>query len=153
MLVLLDTTPLGLAVHPNANQSKPILTWLAELRKAKVQVKIPAISDYELRRELLRIDSKRSLQVLDKFIELYGYLPLNRRTMNLAASFWSDLRKIAKAGSHDKELDGDVILAAQAAIEKAKSENKGNDVVIATENLKHFANLSVTAMRWGDIKA
>jgi len=45
-----------------------------------------------------------------------------------------------------KALDGDVILAAQAAM----LENNGYTVVIATTNVRHLARFT-TAREWRDI--
>jgi predicted nucleic acid-binding protein len=148
MLVLLDTSPLGLAVHPNTTESKQVLVWLQALVRADVQVRVPAIADYELRRELMRIGSSKSLHLLDRFCEVYGYLPLTKQSMLLAASYWADLRKMGRGGTQDKDLDGDVILAAQAAIEAGKPEYRTDKVIIATENLRHFSHLPVNAAEW-----
>ncbi len=69
---MLDTGPLGLLVHPRPQQG--ILGWHGQLVIAGVQVIIPEIADYELRRELIRLGSLRSLRRLERLEDP----PLNR---------------------------------------------------------------------------
>lgn len=58
-----------------------------------------------------------------------------------AAELWADARKRGKPTADPKELDGDVILAAQALQANA---------VVATENVGHLS-LFVEARHWKDI--
>ncbi len=54
-VVLLDSGPLGLVSHPNAQRVNAEATqWLDVLLSAGVSVLVPEIADYEVRRELLR---------------------------------------------------------------------------------------------------
>ncbi len=58
-VVLLDAGPLGMVSHPRA--SVDIVEWLARLVASGMQVLIPEVADYELRRELLaRADGEAS---------------------------------------------------------------------------------------------
>ena len=50
-VVLLDAGPLGMVRHPHA--SADAVAWLAGLVAGGVQILIPEIADYEVRRELL----------------------------------------------------------------------------------------------------
>jgi hypothetical protein len=64
--VLLDSGPLGLVTNPNNNpQAIACRAWLASLRAAGRQVVVPEITDYEVRRELIRIQSHSGLANLD----------------------------------------------------------------------------------------
>ena len=56
------------------------------------------------------------------------------------------MRRQGTPTSHDKALDGDVILAAQASV----LTNRGLDVVIATTNVAHLSRLA-NAKEWIDI--
>ena len=58
-VVRLDAGPLGMISHPRATAE--IVTWLARLVAARVEVLIPEIADYEVRRELLRVGSTRGI--------------------------------------------------------------------------------------------
>ncbi len=127
--VLLDTGPLGLVTHPRAESNQEAAAWLRALLSAGVPVLVPEISDYEVRRELLRAGKSRGLSRLDQFARDLGYLPITTEVMRLAASFWADARKQGQPTASDESLDADVILAAQAAV---LNENTDDDVVIAT---------------------
>ena len=62
MRLLLDTVVLGEVCHPR--KYADVRAWLAHA-VAHHEVLISEVVDYELRRELLRIDSHRSLNRLD----------------------------------------------------------------------------------------
>lgn len=61
--VLLDAGPLGLLTAPPRRQdARACCQWLAGLIGGKVRILVPEITDYELRRELLRAGKARSVQ-------------------------------------------------------------------------------------------
>ena len=67
-VVYLDTGPLGLACHfnPVADQeSGKFQIWLCKALANRVRIIIPAVADYELRRELIRSGSVASIAKLD----------------------------------------------------------------------------------------
>lgn len=51
-VVLLDTNPLSQIIHPKRNPT--IKKWLQSLQANHVDLQVPEIADYELRRELIR---------------------------------------------------------------------------------------------------
>ena len=110
---------------------------------ANVQVLIPEIADYEVRRNLLLANLHKSVKRLDSLKQFLIYLPLNTSIMLKAAELWAEARKIGKPTADPKALDGDVILAAQALSVGA---------IVATENLGHLS-LFVEAKHWKDIQA
>ena len=67
--VLLDAGPLGLLTNPN-NDSQAIASraWLASLSAAGRQVFVPEVTDYEVRRELIRIQSHSALANSDALV-------------------------------------------------------------------------------------
>lgn len=147
VLILLDTGPLGLVTNPNATQdSEACNQWLTSLLTKGIQVRVPEIADYELRRELLRANKRKGITRLDELRDAIGYVPITTETMRKAAQFWADVRKRGMPTTDDKALDGDVILAAQAAM----LENGGYEVIIATTNVRHLARFT-TAREWRDI--
>ena len=107
-------------------------------------VLVPAIADYEVRRELIRARRKAGVARLDAFVEQVGYLPIETAAMRRAAAFWAEARRKGRPTAPDPALDGDVILAAQAA-----TLNRP-DVVVATTNPRHLS-LYVPAELWTDI--
>ena len=81
---------------------------------------------------------------LDAFIGQVEFLPINTVAMRRAAAFWAEARQQGRPKAPDLALDGDVILAAQAATLDRP------DVVIATTNPEHLSRF-VTAELWIDI--
>jgi predicted nucleic acid-binding protein len=81
------------------------------------------------------------VQRLDQLKAALTYLPLTTTTMLRAAELWADARRRGTPTADPKELDGDVILAAQAL-------QVGGLVV--TENVGHLARF-VEAKGWREI--
>jgi predicted nucleic acid-binding protein len=112
-----------------------------------VRILVPEIADYEVRRELLRARKARGIARLNLLKEALGYLPLSTPVMPGAAQFWAEARNQGKPTADDTSLDGDMILAAQAA----SLEADRGEVVVATTNPRHL-ELFVTARHWADIQ-
>src|SRR2546429_2890566 len=147
IVILLDSGPLGLLTNPkSSSETRECNLWLAGLLQQEIEVKIPEIADYEVRRELLRADKHQGLKRLDDLQNVIDYMPLTTQTMLKAAQFWAQVRKQGIPTADNKALDGDVILAAQAAI----IQNDGYDVIIATTNVNHLSRLA-NAKQWRDI--
>jgi predicted nucleic acid-binding protein len=111
---------------------------------------VPEIAYYEVRRELLRINAVKGIERLDALKTQLRYEPLTTQVMLLAAEYWGQVRRQGRPTADDRALDGDVILAAQAAL-VAKSDD---EVVIATTNVGHLARFGDArewaAITWGD---
>ena len=140
--VLLDAGPLGMISHPRPTSE--IVAWLAELIAAGVEVFVPEIADYEVRRELLRARRTKGVKRLDQLKISLGYVPITTEAMLRAAEFWAEVRRRGHPTAHDKTLDADAILAGQAATWDRES------VVVATTNPKHLARF-VRANHWQEI--
>ena len=146
-LVLLDSGPLGLVTHPRGGRdARDAKDWLAGLLAARVQVRVPEIADYETRRELVRAGRTGGVGRLDELGRSVGYVPLTTGTMRRAADFWASARTRGRPTAPDHALDGDVILAAQAAELTAG----GDDVVVATTNVGHLSRF-VAASHWSEV--
>jgi predicted nucleic acid-binding protein len=126
--------------HPRANPE--ILSWLTGMIREGTEVIVPEITDYELRRNLLLEGLTGSLRRLDHLKAVLNYLPLSTPTILRAAAFWAQARKQGKPTVDPKELDVDVILAAQAL------EAGG---IVVTENVGHLA-LFIEAWDWRDLR-
>jgi predicted nucleic acid-binding protein len=142
--IALDATPLALICHPNDRLAdvRDTRRWLRAHLEAGTDVLIPEISDYEVRRELLRAGKTTSLRRLDLLQDGLTYLPLNTAVMRRAAAMWAVARAQGLPTADRKEIDADVILAAQA-------ERAG--AVVATANVGHIARF-VAAKHWRDIQ-
>ena len=147
-IVLLDSGPLGIVTNPKASpENESGRLWLQYLLSQNVNVIIPEITDYEVRRELQRGKKINGLKRLNELKAALTYLPINTATMLKAAEFWSKARQMGKKTASDDALDGDVILAAQAAL----LQNANNQIIVATKNVKHLS-LFVDAREWKSIK-
>lgn len=149
--LILDSGPLGLLTHPQRNSEILAVTdWLTQRLVAGDRVIVPAIVHYELRRELLRANKTVSLARLEKFIAATPgrYLPLSDEALRLAAEMWARARQQGRPTADVKDLDVDVILAAQALSFGPASV----DVLVATTNAKHLSRF-VAARNWQEIEA
>ena len=147
LIVLLDAGPLGMITNPkSSSDNEACKNWLASLAYKGVEVVIPEIADYEVRRELLRAGKERGLGRLDALKSMLGYAPITTPVMLKAAQFWASARRMGRQSADDASLDADMILAAQAgALVRA-----GDETVIATTNVRHLA-LFAPAHIWSEI--
>ena len=143
-VILLDTGTLGVLTNPNRNPHlRAIRRWLIDLQNAGRRIILPEITDYELRRELIRNGSQKALANLDQLHLQIEYLALTTPVMRLAAELWANARNAGQQTAHDHALDGDVILAAQA-------QSLGVPVVVATDNPAHLSRF-VPSDSWQNI--
>jgi hypothetical protein len=121
--------------------------WLVGILSGGTEVRVPEIADYELRRELIRVNSVKALARLDELGQALGYVALSTPMIRRAAEFWANARNLGLPTAPDHALDGDVILAAQVAVSASDQ-----DPVVATTNVKHLERF-VAARLWRDIAA
>ena len=136
MRLLLDTGVLGQICHPRKHLDVRI--WFGQA-VYEHDMLLSEVADYELRRELLRIGSLKSLARLDELTRELRYLPTTTATWRRAAKLWAQQRQTGRITAEG--LDGDLLIAAQAMEELA---------VIVTTNEKHFAGL-VDALAWTNV--
>jgi predicted nucleic acid-binding protein len=148
VIILLDSSPLGLVTNPRATAtSQECSFWLERIVNGNHRVVIPEIVDYELRREFLRGWMTRALTILEALALRLAFVPITTPVMRQAAEFWAIARQRGMATADDKALDGDMILAAQAIqIERTWDQ----EAVIATTNVRHLARFA-TAREWREI--
>src|SRR5262249_23121144 len=145
-LVFLDSEPLGLASQargkPNADACR---NWLAALEVAGVEVIIPEIIDYEIRRELVRVGATAGLRRLDRLLIRFRLLSLDRRALLRAAELWALVRRAGLPTAHPQALDADAILAGQALT----AVGPANVATVATNNAQHLARFpGIDARPW-----
>jgi predicted nucleic acid-binding protein len=136
--LLLDTAVVGEICHPRKYDD--VRAWFARAAAAH-EMLLSEVADYELRRELLRIDSRRSLDRLDELTREIRYIPVTTATWRAAARLWALQRKAGRVTAAEGGLDGDVLIAAQALAE---------DAVIVTPNTRHFDSM-VRAVTWQEV--
>ena len=117
--------------------------WLDDLPLKGYEVMLPEIADYELRRELLRSGKVAGIRRLDQLKAAITYRPITTEVMLKASELWAEARRRGRPTADPKELDGDVIIAAQAAL----VVDEGNEVIVATTNIGHLSQF-VDARDW-----
>jgi hypothetical protein len=81
-IVLLDSTPVGLITNPKATPlAIECQQWLESLLDRGYSVVLPEIIDYEIRRELLRVNRSNSIRRLDLLKSEIIYLPITTEVM------------------------------------------------------------------------
>ena len=144
-VVFLDSGPLGLLSH---TRRSPVTIachrWPASLTAAGVRIIVPEITDYEVRRELLRIRRKAAIARLDALAQVAEYLPISTTAMRRAAELWALARQQGQPTAKDNTIDADMILAAQALTLGVP------EVIVATTNVAHLSRF-VPANDWQNI--
>jgi predicted nucleic acid-binding protein len=141
--IILDTGPLGMIAHPKPNPQ--IAEWFKRMVGSGVKIIVAEVADYEVRRNLLLERLERSVDRLDELKQELTYLPLTTAQMLKAAELWADSRQKGQPTCDPKELDCDVILAAQALSVSVKA-------IVATDNIGHLGRF-VDARHWNDVTA
>ena len=143
--VLLDAAPLGLlAAPPRKPAARACAVWLAGLMNVGTRIIVPEITDYEVRRELIRAGKTRSVKRLDALAQATEYLPITTAAMRRAAELWAQARQQGQPTAGDNTIDADMILAAQALMLGEPQ------VVVATTNVGHLSRF-VPADDWQNI--
>ena len=147
--VFLDAGPLGLASNARGKpEPDRCRNWLQALESVGVRIMIPEISDYEVRRELLRIRATAGIKRLDNLLARFPLLLVDRPALLRAAEVWAYAARGGLPTADPLSLDGDAILAGQvlAAI------GSGDVATIATRNVSHLARFpGIDAQPWDKI--
>lgn len=139
--IILDAGPLGMIAHPRPNPQ--IAEWYKRIVSSDCEIFVPEVADYEVRRSLLLRGLGLALGRLDELKQELNYWPLTTAQMLKAAELWAESWRKGQPTCDPKELDCDVILAAQAL-------SVSEEAIVATENIKHLARF-VDAKHWKDI--
>jgi len=149
LTIALDAGPLGLLTHRKDNkEAEACRRWLASKIAVGSQIIVPAIADYEVRRELIRAGKSRGISRLDEFLRAAPdrYLPLTVEAFRKAAELWAKVRNEGLPTAGPEALDADVLFAAQLLTSKFMSDT----LVVATTNPKHIARF-LDAREWQNI--
>jgi predicted nucleic acid-binding protein len=149
-IVLLDAGPLGLACgRPGTVVVDQCHAWLVALEAAGAEVVLPAIADYEVRREIYRLNASAKIRNLDVLRARFDYLEITAAALDQAATYWALVRRGGRPTAGPDDLDADAILAGMAAT----SGQPGDTVTLATTNLRHLGLFpGVDAQIWHQIK-
>jgi predicted nucleic acid-binding protein len=133
---MVDSGPLGQLAHPH--RQADIDQWMKSLLSAGIQIMIPEVADYEVRRNLLLSGLHDAVMELNDLRRTLTFRPINTSVMLRAAELWADAWRGGRPTADPKELDADVIIAAQAL---------EVDAIVATSNVAHLSRY-VTAKDW-----
>lgn len=144
-VIVLDSGPVGLlAKRGGVPAVDACVLWQENLLAQGNRIVLPEIVDYEVRRELVRLNATSSIARLDRLATIVEYSPITTEVMRLAAALWGQSRQQGQPTADPKELDGDVILAAQTLLLGVP------DVIVATTNVGHLVRF-VNAKHWQDV--
>jgi predicted nucleic acid-binding protein len=148
--IFLDAGPLGLVTNPKKTPDTiAAALWVIDMEAAGHRFVVPAIADYEVRRELVRAGKTMGIARLNAFNTAAPdrLLSVTNSALLLGADLWAKARNRGTATADPKELDADVLIAAQAL----DTGIPVSDFIIATVNVGHLA-LFAPADLWTNIK-
>ncbi len=145
-LILLDAGVVGLLCSsPFLPTVRACQAWVVAQAGAGAKVLLADLTDFEVRRELLRIRATAKLRRLDDLRSNIVPLPVNSPSWRKAAEFWAIVRRAGKPTASPDALDGDAILAGVAAVIGVP----GDEVIVATTNVGHLGRFpAVDARKW-----
>ncbi len=148
-VIFLDSGPLWLAVMGEKEPAgEACRDWLLSLETSGAEVVIPAVADYEVRRELFLRGASTRLHRLEAIRSRFDYLPVSEAAWDRAAELWAFLRKKGTPTSGKENLDVDAIIAAQVLT----SGQPGDSLTIATTNVRHLVRFTgIVARVWDQI--
>ena len=150
MRLLLDTNALIRLCHPRRHPEikEWFQAWLAHAQgTVDVEFVVSAAANYEARRGYLwkldkHPDEAEALARLDQLCGLLGVYPVSDAVLRTAAEFWSQARKGGYSTAPERDVDWDVIVAAEAAHLSA---------TVVTSNTGHISRYGVDARDWSQI--
>lgn len=151
--VFLDAGPLSEIVRrPGQNpQADACRAWVLSLVSAGVLVCVADVTDYEVRRELLRAGKTSSVRRLDALENsIVEYVPLTTNTLRESATLWALARNTGQSTAPPEALDADVILCSAVKLFTMVQGISLSSAIVATTNVAHIARF-VSADLWSNI--
>jgi hypothetical protein len=148
-VVILDTGPLGIATkRRGVPEAEACRAWIADGLRKGASFTVPAIAYYEVRRELERLKNTTGIARLNGFCDAVPgrYLILTDEALRFGCQLWARARSAGTPTADPRELDCDVLLAAQALTMGVPA----SDLIIATTNVGHLSQF-VAADLWESI--
>lgn len=157
MRLLLDTNLLRRLCHPSSHAD--VRAWyrgwlIHGLAGGDVEFVISAVADYELRRGYIYAlgqgnDARQSLAQLDDLCGLWEVQQISPRNLRDAAAIWADARRNGTPTASERDVDWDILIAAQA--KEMAEQSKGVRVVVVTSNATHLKVHGADAKDWHEI--
>ena len=157
MRFLLDTNLLKRVCHPTAHPDVRawLDAWLDYAQRAvEIEIIVSAVADYELRRGYLseinrKEDERKALERLDHYCALLGVQQVSAKNFRDDATMWADARRKGKLTASDRDVDWDILIAAQA--KEMSEQADGMRVVVVTDNAKHLLAHGAEAKDWHEL--
>ncbi len=147
-LIPLDSGVVGFLISKPSDQKRECVAWVRRLRGQGIAFTIPDIVDFEVRREVIRLNASAQLARLDSPRAAFGESPVPTEAWRKAAEFWAIVRRIGVPTASPDAFDGDPILAALAVM----IGDPGQEIIIATTNVRHLGRFpGVDARTWSQI--
>ncbi len=152
MVIVLDTFPAS-SVSKRAGSGQLTVSdhchrWINDCEVAGHRVLVPAISYYEVLRELEQRQATSQIVRLKTFcLQPQRFLSLTTEHLETAAQLWGAARRAGFPTADPHALDGDVILAAQALSLTIAPPG----LIVATTNPAHISRY-VAAELWTNIQ-
>lgn len=154
LTIFLDAGPLGLLTNPKrSTTTTDALRWAAEHIRVGNRLMVPSVADYEVRRERVRLGKTQGIATLDRWNSLPSdrYVPLADSALRFAAGLWAQARRSGTPTADPKELDCDVLIAAQALDYQTRYSVAPDSIVVATVNIGHLSQF-LAADLWQNIQ-
>lgn len=146
-LLFLDAGVVGMLAHPRGGEEPGrCRAWARGLLWAGVRLFVAEVTDYEVRRELIRAGATAGLRRLDQLRASLDYAPITTAAVDVACRLWAESRRRGRQTGPNYCLDCDVILAAQAL----QAAGADRPVAVATSNVRHLSQF-LDARPWGAI--
>lgn len=145
--VVLDSLPLAELCRKKIKDE--VGNLLLFLRNQKISLRVAEITEYELRRELLRSQRYRSDNRLNKFYLTNRIIPIDRLALIKASEIWAELRNLGIPTASNERIDIDTIMIAQSLTLKKDFQ----EVIILTsdpEDISRFCRYGIRVWQWQD---
>ena len=123
MLYTLDTN----AVSALINNDPSVLAKWKDVRLARHEVKLNALSYFEVRRGLVLPRFARKFAAFQRLFQIHDVLPLGTKALDISAHIYQDLRRKGTLLE-----DADILIAGMTL---------AHDATLVTRNLKHFERI------------
>jgi predicted nucleic acid-binding protein len=149
--IILDSFPLscmGKSKEKIPTETDFCREWVFSCAASGNKIYVPEICYYETLRELERRFAVVQIQKLRTFChaEIDRFIPINSQHIDEAARLWGQVRNQGKTTAGNDDLDGDMILIAQAL----SLNIPVSSLVIATTNVAHIG-IFAPAEEWRSI--
>lgn len=148
--VVLDSLPLAELCRKKIKSEVGKL--LIQLKARKISLRVAEITEYELRRELLRSQRYRSNNRLGSYYLTERIIPIDRGSLLKASESWAEQRNLGMPTASNERIDIDTIMVAQSI----SLIGLFDEVIILTsdaEDIYRFTNYGIKVWKWQDALA